>query len=113
MRYRQLSPSGDYVFGNGATFLVNTPATVAQAISTRLKLFAGDWFLDRRIGLDMNQILGYNTQGTRDFEVKQRILGTSGVKSLLQYASTVQDRVFTVVALVDTIYGVVPLTETF
>lgn len=41
MRYRVLSPTGDYTFGQGpGEFLVNSPAAVAQAIGTRLRLMA-------------------------------------------------------------------------
>ena len=114
MRYRALSPTGDYVFGPASHFLLNTPATVAQAIQTRLALFVGEWFLDQREGLDKSQILGNNTAGTRDPEIQQRILGTPGVKSLLSYQSSVdQQRNFTVSANVDTIYGEVIIQQAF
>lgn len=112
MRYRQLDKDGDYAFGSTTHFLANTPETVAQAILTRLRLFAGEWFLDTREGLDLTQIQGHNTQGTRDDEVKLRILGAKGVKSLLSYYSTVDaNRLFTVFASVDTIYGAITFTE--
>lgn len=114
MRYRALSPSGDYLFGQGAYFLVNSPATVAQAIKTRLKLLAGEWFLDDRVGLNTNLILGRNTEGTRDREVQKRILGTLGVTRIVRYQSTINVRDFRVVALVDTIYGEqITINETF
>jgi hypothetical protein len=114
MRYRQLSPTGDYVFGTGTRFLVNTPEAVAQAIRTRMSLIIGEWFLDTKEGLDVNQILGTGTATTRDFEVQARILGTKGVKSLLSYSSNVSpSRRFTVTANVDTVYGAVLFSETF
>lgn len=111
MRYRSMTASGDYVFGSGSSFLVNTPAAVAQAISTRLKLFAGEWFLDKREGLDLDNILGYGTQSTRDHEVQQRILNTPGVLKLLSYSSSIVNRGFTVACTVDTIYGTAQLNE--
>lgn len=114
MRYRALSPTGDYLFGAGAYFLVNSPATVAQAIKTRLKLFAGEWFLDNRVGLNLDLILGRNTAGTRDREIQKRIAGTVGVTRIVSYRSTLEVRNFTVVATVDTIYGEqVTINETF
>ena len=114
MRYRALSPTGDYVFGPTAHFLVNTPAAVAQLIQTRLALYVGEWFLDQREGLAKSQILGNNTQATRDPEIQQRILGTPGVKSLLSYQSAVDpQRNFTVSANVDTIYGEVTIQQAF
>jgi hypothetical protein len=108
MRYRKLTPEGDYAFGGTTHFMSNTPETVAQAIKTRLHLFAGEWFLDAREGLALDSIVGRNTQGTRDDEIKQRILNTKGVKSLDSYYSTVDaSRGFTVTATVETDYGVV------
>jgi hypothetical protein len=107
LRYRALSPDDDYVFGAGTTFLVNSPAAVAQAVKTRLRLFADEWFLNLAEGLDKKQILGNRTQGTRDQQVQQRILGTRGVKTILQYASNVDPitRAFSASATIDTIYG--------
>jgi hypothetical protein len=113
MRYREQTQMGDYPFGTNTRFLVDTPATVAQAIKTRLKLYRGEWFLDTRIGLDLDTIIGYGTQATRDQEIQQRILGTTGVLSLEQYASSVDGRAFTVTATVNTIYGAVVLNERF
>lgn len=113
MRYRALSPSGDYKFGPGAYFLTNTPEAVAQAVLTRLKLNAGEWFLDTREGLDRGSILGNGTEQTRDLEVRQRILGTTGVIEIIAYASNVSARVFTVNATINTIYGQATLTGTF
>lgn len=111
MRYRTLSPTDDYQFGTGSPFLINTPETVAQAIKTRMRLMVGEWFLDTREGLDLERILGYRTQGTRDFEIKRRILDTQGVLSLDSYSSQVEGRNFTVTAVVNTIYGAVTITE--
>jgi len=105
MRYRELDPNGDYVFMGNSPFLVNSPATVAQAVLTRLRLFTEEWFLDNRIGLNKKMILGYRTALTRDLAVKRRILETQGVTRLTKYYSTVDVRDFRVVATIDTIYG--------
>lgn len=109
MRYRKQTATGDYSFGAGTAFLVDSPATVAQAVKTRMALHAGEWFLDNREGLDLDSILGNNTQSTRDLEVQQRILGTQGVRSIAQYSSKVSNRRFTVTAVIDTIYGLSPI----
>jgi len=114
MRYRALSPEGDFAFAGNSYFLVNSPATVAQAIRTRMALFAREWFLDSRVGLDKELILGYGTQSTRDQEVKQRIIGTPGVLAITRYSSSVDaERAFTVSARVTTIYGEVDINEVF
>jgi hypothetical protein len=111
MRNRQMTVDGDYLFGYGANFLVDTPEAVGQAVLTRLKLFAGEWFLDNREGLDLDQILGYGTQATRDQQVQQRILGTPGVKAIASYSSQVSGRAFSVTATLDTIYGKTTISE--
>ena len=106
MRYRALDADGDAQFGRDGIFLVNTPAAVAQAVNTRLLLWKGEWMLDDQEGTDYNgKILGYGTQGTRDIEAKERILGTPGVRSLLQYQSSIDGRKFSIAALIDTDYG--------
>lgn len=107
MRYRALDANGDFQFGRSGIFLVNSPEAVAQAIRTRLALWAGEWFLDNEEGTDYSgKILGYGTQGTRDVEVKSRILNTQGVREIVSYSSSVDPaRKFTVTAVVDTDYG--------
>ena len=108
-----MTPTGDYRFGQGSQFLANSPETVAQAVRTRLKLYAQEWFLDRREGLDLDAILGYATQGTRDHEIQQRILGTPGVLRLTAYGSQVVGRGFRVAAIVETLYGDTTIQEVF
>lgn len=109
MRYRQLSATGDYVFGHGKRdFYVDQPEVVAQAIQTRLALWLGEWFLDTADGMPWNeQVLGKGTERIRDAAVRRRILGTPGVNSIVAYKSTVdpETRKFTIETIVDTIYG--------
>lgn len=107
MRTRALDPNDDYNFGNKSTFLVDSPEAVAQNVKTRLRLFAGEWFLDKTEGLNLTNILGAHTRSTRDVEVRQRILGTKGVVSIAAYASSVDvtTRAFTVNATIVTAYG--------
>lgn len=114
MRYRALDPDGDYQFGRPNIFHVDTPAAVAQAVLTRLRLATGEWFLDAREGTPYDpEILGYGTQGTRDLAIKNRIVQTPGVLELLEYASSVDaKRVFTVTARISTIYGPANITVT-
>jgi hypothetical protein len=110
MRYRKEGATGDYLFGN-APFLADSPDCVAQAILTRLRLYAGEWFLDKREGLDLDLILGYGTQATRDREVQQRIVETTGVLRIVSYSSNVDTRAFSVTCTVDTIYGPTTISE--
>ena len=111
MKYRALSPTGDYQFGHTGIFLTDSPQAVAQAITTRLLLWTGEWFLDSSEGTPyLDQVIGYGTQGTRDLAIKDRILGTPGVMSILEYSSSVSNRKMQVTATVETIYGSASIT---
>lgn len=111
MRYRKESATGDYVFGTGSVFLADSPETVAQAISTRMRLYAGEWFIDKREGLNLDLVLGYGTQTTRDVEIQRRIAQTQGVQRIVTYSSRVDNRAFKVECTVDTIYGRATISE--
>lgn len=107
MRYRQLL-NGDDTFGQGSrNFLVNSPAAVAQAIATRLRLEVGEWYLDVTAGTPyQTQVLGYGSGASRDIAIRDRILATEGVVEITRYSSTVDvARRFSVSADVLTVYG--------
>lgn len=115
MRYRALSATFDYTFGQGVkNFLINTPVTVGQAILTRLRLLTGEWFLDTSEGTPYaTQVQGKNTGGTRDTAIRNRILGTEGVTSIASYSSELTpDRKFNVNAVVNTVYGQTTVSTT-
>lgn len=114
MRQRALSPAGDFTFGLGLPLLQDTPACVAQAIMTRLRLRTGEWFMDSLDGTPYDgSILGHSTGGTRDLALQARILDTPGVLSIEQYASYVTaGRDMTVSAIVGTQYGPAAVSTT-
>jgi hypothetical protein len=108
MRYRMLSPSGDYVFGQGRQeFWVDSAEGVAQAVQTRLLLAQGDWFLDLIEGTPYaTQILGAGTRALYDQAIRTRILGTPGVLSIIDYTSDLDDqRHLSVRCTIQTQYG--------
>lgn len=112
MKYRKLDANGDYLFGGEGQFFVNDPEGVAQAIRTRLLLMTNEWFLDANEGTPYDEdIRGYGTAATRDPAIIDRILGTPGVQSLLQYSSSLdKNRLFQVSARVATLFGEVQVT---
>lgn len=116
MRYRKLTPTGDYTLAGRQAFLVNSPETVAQAVLTRLRLWRGEWFLDVRDGTPyLQEILGKRQLGrSPDAAIKERILGTEGVQELLAYESTFDGdtRRLAVTATLSTIYGQAEISET-
>lgn len=109
MRYRKLSPTGDYAFGQAqGDFWVNVPDGVAQAVATRLRLRLGTWFLDVTEGTDWNgRVLGNRTALTRDAELRQRVLNTPGVTQILNYNSSIDPntRRFGAALSLDTQFG--------
>lgn len=108
MKQRALMGDGDYAFGTGLPFLADTPLCVAQAIMTRLRLAAGEWFLDTEDGTPYDtEILGHNTAETRDLAVRARILDTPGVVQINEYLSFLDgaNRSFNVVCIVETLFG--------
>ena len=89
MRYRALSSTGDMTFGQGsANFLVNSPAAVAQAVLTKLRLWTGEWFLDTTEGTPWDtQVLGKGTTSLYDLVIQNRIRATPGVIGISGYSS--------------------------
>jgi hypothetical protein len=99
---------GDLVYGSGNDFLVDSPEAVGQAIKNRLLLWQGEWFLDLAAGTPWaQQILGFQAQSTRDIALRQVILGTPFVTSLLNFSSNLDARRgLSVSCQVDTAFGV-------
>lgn len=115
MRYRKLSASGDYTFGQGlANFYVDQREAPAQAVLTRLRLLKGEWFADLTAGTDWaTRVLGKYTISTYDPEIQQRIIGTRGVTALQEYQSQVdpQTRALRVSTRISTVYGETQIEE--
>jgi hypothetical protein len=108
MRYRALSPTGDFTFGQGsANYLVNSPAAVGQAVITRLKLLQGEWFLDTTAGMPWStEVFVEGGKYSADQAARACILGTQGVSSIVSYSSSFSaGRAWAVNATIMTIYG--------
>ena len=109
MRVRKLDSNGDMTFGNsGADYYVNDPIGVAQIVSTRLRLWIGQWFLNRSDGMPwLTKVIGKRTEDTRDAAITNRIFSTPGVLSIAAYESQLNrdTRVFAVQASINTLYG--------
>lgn len=104
MKVRPLDANGDYTIG--VPFYNNQPIGVEQCISTRLKLWQGEWFLDITQGTPWNQsILGKSVNP--DAFIKQAILGTTGVTSIVSYNSQFfgDTRILNVSGVAATLYG--------
>lgn len=109
MRVRKQDAAGDYVLGTAADFYQDSPDGVGQAALTRLRLYTGEWFVDVNDGTPWRtDVLGKYTRDAYDTVVKQRVLGTPGVRQILDYESTFNGgtRTLSITFTLDTIYGV-------
>ena len=108
--------TGDWnLTGTAADYLVDTPEAVAQAVTTRLGLWQGDWFLDTSAGMPwLTQVIGYGTQKLSDQAIQEQILGTPGVRGITSYSSTLNPvtRQLTVTVSLSTDYGPTSATTT-
>ena len=115
MRYRKLDANNDYSFGSGAlNFWQDVPDAVAQAVATRLRLWAGEWFLDVTEGTPYQVgALGKHTKDSVDPMIRDRILSTQGVTGIANYSSVLNPttRKFTVSATINTVYGQATIQE--
>lgn len=115
MRYRRENADGDYTFGSGDdTWLINSPGAVAQAVKTRFELWYGQWFLDTTAGTPWIQsVLGKQKPDVYNLAIRQRILETQGVNSIIDFNTNVNTstRRVTFTATIDTIYGTTTVTS--
>lgn len=109
MKYRKLDENGDYVFGLGdGNFYKDQPEAVAQAVLTRLRLGAGEWFLDINAVTPYNsRIIGSGTINTYDVAIQQVVLDTVGVTEIVSYSSGIdrESRIAYVDCIINTKYG--------
>ncbi len=114
MRYRRLTEDYDYTFGaNQQDFFRDDPIGVAQAVETRLRLWAGEWFLDIVEGTPYQVgALGKHTMKTIEPLIRERVLNTEGVTAITSYQGLFDPdtRTYTALISIDTLYG--PATVT-
>jgi len=118
MRYRVLSSTGDYTFGQGqANFLIDSPETVAQVVQTSLLLWLGEFFLDVTAGIPYPEgILGKHSQSQADQTIIAYIESLQGVNGVENYSSTInpETRAYqSLGATLNTIYGPTPISIEF
>lgn len=115
MRYRKLDKDNDFATGHGiADFYADLPEAVAQAVLTRLRLWAGEWFEDVEEGTPYRQkVLGkYNLRRAAP-AIKRRMLQTPGVSSISEFTASYdgEARTLAVSATIHTVYGAAVIEE--
>jgi len=106
MRVRRLDKDGDWTFGNGQANYLRENDAILQSVTTRLKSFKNDWFLDSEANIDWFRLLG--SKDTKDVilrEVERVTLDTYGVVRIISIDISVPDnREATISISLDTIY---------
>lgn len=120
MRYRKLSPTGDYTFGQGPlNFYRDQVEAVAQAVKTRLQLYRASFWRDLNAGIPMMQGIA-GTPGSPqnlagiEATLQTEIRTTEGVLALLDSSVSFdsQTREYTYQALIQTQYSTTVITGT-
>lgn len=113
MTVRRLDPETGDIVTSGVQF-TNEREEVAQTITTRLKLFLGEYFRNITDGTAWFELV-FNKQAepaSRDAEIKRRIIETPDVQVILSFESDydIQLRTYTVSTEVLTTFGAVQLS---
>jgi len=83
MRVSGLDINNDWQFGRGKASYIVRGEAVRQAVVTRIKSFASDFFLDVDANIDWIDLLGRrNTREQIQREVERVILSTDGVTTI-------------------------------
>lgn len=116
--YRQLSSTGDPLWGQGTANYLSNLEAVAQAVLTRLQLFQGEWWASTTDGLPLwqnilGQPAGQQSQQQMATLISARILGTPWVIGLASVAITFnpQTRMMGYTAVVNTQFGTIVVTN--
>lgn len=97
--------------GDGINNFISNVAAVAQALKTRLLLLYNEWWEDLEDGLPFfERIAGSRNIQSATTIIRQRMLTTIGVKQINNLVVDFTNRVLTITADVDTIYGDLPFT---
>lgn len=83
MKVAGLDSDNDWTFGRGLATYKTNKAAVVQSVTTRLKSFANDWFLDMSANIDWIGLTGQlGAQSRIIAEVERVVLSTNGVAKL-------------------------------
>lgn len=110
MRYRRVTGTGDYSFGQSSLDYATDLEAVGQAVQTKLKLLLGEWWEDTADGLPLWQTIlqqraTEDGMRTIDLLVQARILETPNVTGIVSYESAVKNRAYQATATIDTTFG--------
>lgn len=110
-----LDSNNDIIVDDGQFKLVTDGAKVAQHVRSRLLFYQGEWFLDLSAGVPYFQKIFTKPADVGEVEsiIKSEILQTEGVERLLTFESDYnsETRKLTMSASLETVYGVIDMSE--
>lgn len=108
MIVRSIDSQNDWTFGQGKNNYKKNNAAISQCIQTRLQSFLGNCFFDVTAGIDwLNFMGGSKNQLAINLAISAVILNTPNVTGILQLsANLTENRIFTVVYKVQTVYSI-------
>lgn len=78
-----LDKNGDWTLGRGRAGYKKNADEVRQSVSSRIKCFVNDWYLDIADGIDWYKLLGQRGTENRILrDIERRVLKTNGVRSI-------------------------------
>lgn len=116
LRYRKLTDTGDYSFGNNADDFYTDTDAVGQAVYTSLNLLQGEWWEDTSAGLPLFQHIA-GTDGTPDqlrgidMLIQEAILNVQYVNGISNFTSSYSNRKYTMSCTVQSQFGEIPVEE--
>lgn len=81
----------DLEIQQGVLQFANGDPEIAQQIQSRFRMFVGEWFLDRRLGVQyMRDVFGKNRSKAQvDFLMRRVIFSVPGVASIVSFSSAI------------------------
>ena len=106
MKFRNLDENNDWTFGKGLNNYARDNKAIGLNIKTRIKSWVGDCFFDTGAGIDWINRLGSKDQRELlELDLRNIILQTEGVASILEFSTNLENRNFTADYSVQTIYS--------
>lgn len=106
MIFRNLDADNDWNFGKGINDYAKDADAVALNVKTRLQMWLNDCFFAQDEGIDWINRLGSKSQeNLLDLDIRNIILKTEDVTGIIDFSTSLEDRIFTANYSFNTTFG--------